>query len=240
MCHTRHASSSLLSDKILVIENLIDVADRVMLIGGMAYTFMKVGFGMEIGKSLFDKKGAELVPKLLEKAKAKGCEVVLPVDWACGQDFCNDQVIQVSLAHSLSHTYPFFSICHTPILPIHHRHFGRRRKVRKRDFSRSTHSSHMSHFPVSLHLSEISCLSMFFFCNDQEIKHVTQAEGIPEGWEGMDCGPESMKLFREKILSSKTVRILAAHPFPPICHTSEFPHASHLRVSPCVTRHSTF
>ena len=72
MCHTRHASSSLLSDKILVIENLIDVADRVMLIGGMAYTFMKVGFGMEIGKSLFDKKGAELVPKLLEKAKAKG------------------------------------------------------------------------------------------------------------------------------------------------------------------------
>ena len=34
------------------------------------------------------------------------------------------------------------------------------------------------------------------FKNDQEIKMVTKAEGIPEDWEGMDCGPESMKLFR--------------------------------------------
>eukprot|EP00965_Chrysotila_dentata_P015771 521920-Pleurochrysis_carterae.AAC.1 len=39
----------------------------------MAYTFMKIAFGMQIGKSLFDKNGAELVPKLMEKAKAKGC-----------------------------------------------------------------------------------------------------------------------------------------------------------------------
>ena len=70
-----------ISDKILVIENLIEQSDRVMCIGGMAYTFMKVAFGMNIGKSLFDKKGAELVPKLMAKAKAKGCEIVLPVDW---------------------------------------------------------------------------------------------------------------------------------------------------------------
>lgn len=105
-----------ISDKILVIENLIDQSDRVMCIGGMAYTFLKVfylalptatsqpppvqlhaiyriarvaqvAFGMPIGKSLFDKKGAELVPKLMEKAKAKGCEIVLPVDWLCGQKF---------------------------------------------------------------------------------------------------------------------------------------------------------
>ena len=47
-----------ISDKILVIENLIDQSDRVMCIGGMAYTFLKVGEGMPIGKSLFDKKGA--------------------------------------------------------------------------------------------------------------------------------------------------------------------------------------
>ncbi len=56
-------------DKVLVIENLIDQADKVVLCGGMAYTFMKVCHGMNIGKSLFDKKGAELAPKLLEKAK---------------------------------------------------------------------------------------------------------------------------------------------------------------------------
>merc|ERR1712087_910013 len=44
------------------------------------------------------------------------------------------------------------------------------------------------------------------FKNDQEIKMVTKEEGgIPDGWEGMDCGPKSMALFREKILASKTV-----------------------------------
>merc|ERR1719409_936386 len=61
-----------ISDKILVIENLIEQSDRVMCIGGMAYTFMKVAYGMSIGTSLFDKKGAELVPMLIEKAKKKG------------------------------------------------------------------------------------------------------------------------------------------------------------------------
>lgn len=84
---------------------------------------------MEIGKSLFDKKGAEIVQSILDKAKAKGVEVTLPVDWLCGQDFKNDQ----------------------------------------------------------------------------PLKSVTQAEGIPEGWEGMDCGPESMKLFASKIAAAKTV-----------------------------------
>merc|ERR1719310_1997382 len=103
-----------ISDKILVIENLIDQSDRVMCIGGMAYTFMKVVHNMPIGISLFDKKGAE---------------IVLPCDWKCGKEFKNDQ----------------------------------------------------------------------------ETIIVTDKEGIPDGWEGMDCGPKSMALFREKILSSKTV-----------------------------------
>ena len=62
-----------------------------MCIGGMAYTFLKVSQGMAIGSSLFDKKGAEMVPRLIEKAKAKGCELVFPCDWLCGQDFKNDQ-----------------------------------------------------------------------------------------------------------------------------------------------------
>ncbi len=147
-----------ISDKILVIENLIDKCDRVMCIGGMArratrrnsarncaqilrnyltadpsplqaYTFLKINDGMAIGKSLFDKNGAELVPKLMEKAKAKGCEMVFPIDWLCGQEFKNDQ----------------------------------------------------------------------------PTKEVTKEEGIPDGWEGMDCGPKSMELFREKILASATV-----------------------------------
>ena len=45
------------------------------------------------------------------------------------------------------------------------------------------------------------------FKNEQPngTKLVTQAQGIPDGWEGMDCGPASMALFREKVLASKTV-----------------------------------
>ncbi|KAL9185804.1 hypothetical protein ACHAXT_003581 [Thalassiosira profunda] len=118
-----------ISDKVLVIDNLIDQSDSIIICGGMAYTFLKTCFGMEIGKSLFDKKGAELAPGLLKKAEEKGCKIILPCDWACGQDFCNDQ----------------------------------------------------------------------------EIKMVTQEEGIPDGWEGMDCGPKSMERFREVVLNSATV-----------------------------------
>merc|ERR1719436_2155176 len=118
-----------IADKVLVIENLIDKADKLILCGGMAYTFLKVCFGMQIGKSLFDKNGADIVQGLLDKAKDKGCEITLPVDWLCGQEFKNDQ----------------------------------------------------------------------------ETKLVTQAEGIPDGWEGMDCGPQSMELFASKVAAAKTV-----------------------------------
>ena len=64
---------------------------RTGAVRGQAYTFLKIGFGMEIGKSLYDKKGAELVPSLIAKAKEQNVELVLPKDWLCGQDFKNDQ-----------------------------------------------------------------------------------------------------------------------------------------------------
>merc|ERR1712157_651107 len=101
-----------ISDKVLVIENLI-----------------KECYGMSIGKSLYDKKGADLAPKLVELAKEKICKLVFPVDWKCGQDFKNDQPTQI----------------------------------------------------------------------------VTKEAGIPDGWEGMDCGEESMKIFRDQVMASKTV-----------------------------------
>ena len=49
--------------------------------GGMAFTFQKVLANMEIGSSLFDEDGAKIVPKLMEKAKAKGVTIHLPVDF---------------------------------------------------------------------------------------------------------------------------------------------------------------
>jgi len=92
---TSIVGGSKISDKVLVIDNLIEKSDNIIICGGMAYTFLKTCFGMQIGKSLFDKKGADLAPGLLEKAEKKGCEIVLPCDWACGQDFCNDQEIKM-------------------------------------------------------------------------------------------------------------------------------------------------
>jgi len=67
-----------ISDKILVIENLIDQADKVILCGGMAYTFLKIGFNMEIGKSLFDKKGADLVPKPWRRPRPRALSSCCP------------------------------------------------------------------------------------------------------------------------------------------------------------------
>lgn len=84
-----------IKDKVLVIENLIDASDSIIICGGMAYTFLKTCFGMNIGNSLFDKKGAELAPGLLKKAEERGCKLVFPCDWACGREFKNDQDVKM-------------------------------------------------------------------------------------------------------------------------------------------------
>jgi phosphoglycerate kinase len=68
-----------ISDKIPVIENLIGKADALLLGGGMAYTFLAAQ-GYEVGKSLLDKEKIPLAKDLLEKAKAKGVALELPLD----------------------------------------------------------------------------------------------------------------------------------------------------------------
>ncbi|MCH8118518.1 MAG: phosphoglycerate kinase [Planctomycetes bacterium] len=67
------------SDKIGVIENLIDKVDRIIIGGAMAYTFLK-GRGKNIGKSLCENDFIDEGQKLLDQAAEVGCEVVLPVD----------------------------------------------------------------------------------------------------------------------------------------------------------------
>lgn len=117
------------ADKIQLIENLIDRADEIILGGGMAYTFRKVMDNMPIGKSIFDPKGAEIVPRVLEKAKAKGVKVHLPVDFVAADKFAPDATTKV----------------------------------------------------------------------------VSMKEGIPEGWEGLDCGPQSLKEFTDAIARANTI-----------------------------------
>ncbi len=118
-----------IADKIPLITNLLEKADKIIIGGGMAYTFKKTIDGMAIGNSLFDEKGAEIVGDLVAKAKAKGVELIFPVDYVCADDFSPD-----------ANTQP-----------------------------------------------------------------ADDASGIPDGWQGLDAGPESVKLYKAAILGSKTI-----------------------------------
>merc|ERR1719265_2367297 len=117
------------SDKILLIKNLLDKVDKMIVGGGMAFTFLKTMHGMEIGSSLYDEEGSKIVPEILEKAKAKGVEIILPVDFICSSKFGEDG----------------------------------------------------------------------------EVKNGTIAEGVPAGFMGLDCGPESVVKNAAAVAASKTI-----------------------------------
>jgi phosphoglycerate kinase len=117
------------ADKILLIENLIDKADAIVIGGGMAYTFLKVLDGMAIGDSLYDAKGAGHVKSAVEKAKARGVTIHLPVDFLIADKFAADANTKVAAVSA----------------------------------------------------------------------------GIPAGWQGLDCGPETLKRFAEVVGQSKTI-----------------------------------
>jgi len=74
------------SDKIGVIENLIDKADKILIGGGMTYTFYKA-LGQSVGKSICELDKVDLAKSLLEKADGK---IILPIDSVCADDFSND------------------------------------------------------------------------------------------------------------------------------------------------------
>lgn len=115
------------SDKIGVIENLLEKVDKLIIGGGMAYTFAKVQ-GQNIGNSICENDKLDLANEILEKAKQKGVELLLPVD------------------------------------------------------------SHIS--------TEYS--------NNGQDKFV-KAGDIPDGWEGLDIGPETIKIFEDAVKDAKTV-----------------------------------
>ena len=70
------------ADKLNVISNLLEKVDTLIIGGGMAYTFVKAQ-GYEVGKSLCDDSKLDYCREMLEKAKAKGVKLLLPVDTAC-------------------------------------------------------------------------------------------------------------------------------------------------------------
>ncbi|MCX6290553.1 MAG: phosphoglycerate kinase [Bacteroidetes bacterium] len=77
------------SDKILIIENLIGKADSILIGGGMAYTFFKA-MGGTIGNSLVEEDKLDLAKQLIKKAAEKNCRLILPVDSVLGDKFEND------------------------------------------------------------------------------------------------------------------------------------------------------
>lgn len=77
------------SDKILIIENLLNKATDIIIGGGMAYTFWKAQ-GKQIGNSLCEEDRLTLAAELLEKAKSKGVRIHLPMDSTIADKFSND------------------------------------------------------------------------------------------------------------------------------------------------------
>ncbi|TID05088.1 Phosphoglycerate kinase [Colletotrichum higginsianum] len=78
------------SDKIQLIDNLLDKVNTLIVCGGMAFTFKKTLENVSIGDSLFDESGAKTVGKLVEKAKANNVKLVLPVDYVTADKFDKD------------------------------------------------------------------------------------------------------------------------------------------------------
>ncbi len=116
-----------ISDKILIIERLLDKVDNLIIGGGMTYTFTKAQGGM-IGKSLLEADKQELALEILKKAAEKGVNVIMPVDNLCADAFSNDANRQVVATGQ-----------------------------------------------------------------------------IPDGWEGLDIGPDSITLFSDVLATSKTI-----------------------------------
>ncbi|MCI5479931.1 MAG: phosphoglycerate kinase [Lachnospiraceae bacterium] len=91
---------SKVSSKISVINNLLDKVDKLIIGGGMCYTFAKAR-GEEVGKSLVEDDYLDYAKEMIAKAKEKGVELLLPVDTVAAKEFSNDaafRVVEGSLA----------------------------------------------------------------------------------------------------------------------------------------------
>ena len=83
-----------ISDKILIVEKLLKVADNIIIGGGMSYTFVKA-LGGDIGISLCENDKLDLALELLEKAKENNVKMILPLDTVIADDFSNDANIKL-------------------------------------------------------------------------------------------------------------------------------------------------
>ncbi len=92
---------SKVSSKITVIENVLDKIDNMIIGGGMTFTFIKA-LGGKIGNSLCEDDKLSLALEILDKAKAKGVNILLPVDVVAANNFSNDADTQVVDVNAIS------------------------------------------------------------------------------------------------------------------------------------------
>ena len=89
-----------ISDKIQLIDNMLDKVNMLIIGGGMSFTFKKALEGVSIGNSLFDEEGSKQVHALMDKAKKNNVEIVFPVDYVTADKF--DKNAQVGHADDQS------------------------------------------------------------------------------------------------------------------------------------------
>ena len=89
-----------ISDKILIIEKLLDKVDNLIIGGGMSYTFFKA-MGGKIGSSLVEEDKLDLAKELIQKAKEKGVELKLPIDSVVADAFANDAHTKIAQNHAI-------------------------------------------------------------------------------------------------------------------------------------------
>ncbi|NDK56609.1 phosphoglycerate kinase [Pontibacter fetidus] len=89
-----------ISDKILIIEKLMDRVDNLLIGGGMSYTFVKADGG-EIGSSLVEEDKIDLAKRLITMAREKGVNLMIPVDSVIADAFSNDANVDTCLSHHI-------------------------------------------------------------------------------------------------------------------------------------------
>lgn len=88
------------SDKIGVIQNLLDKVDTLIIGGGMAYTFFKAQ-GLEVGTSICEDDKVELAKQLMQQAKEKGVNLLIPIDNKIGDQFAENAATQIVATDSM-------------------------------------------------------------------------------------------------------------------------------------------
>lgn len=90
-----------ISDKILIIERLLEKVDNLIIGGGMSYTFFKA-MGGKIGNSLLEEDKLDLANELIKKAKTLGVNLMLPIDSVVADAFSNDANTEISMNNAIA------------------------------------------------------------------------------------------------------------------------------------------